>query len=210
MADRTGLKVAVFGLGSMGYGIASSILRAGHTVYGFDVVPEAMTRFAADGGSPGELAEVAPTLDAVVVVVLNAEQTEAVLFGDAGVVPMLRSGAVVLSCATVAPEFAREKAAQCEAHQIRYLDAPISGGSVKAAAGQLSIMASGSRASFEAAAPILDATAETVFNMGDEAGAGSVMKVVNQLLAGVHIATMAEAITFGMKQGLARRTASSR
>ena len=135
MADRTGLKVAVFGLGSMGYGIASSILRAGHTVYGFDVVPEAMTRFAADGGSPGELAEVAPTLDAVVVVVLNAEQTEAVLFGEAGVVPMLRSGAVVLSCATVAPEFAREKAAQCEAHQIRYLDAPISGGSVKAAAG---------------------------------------------------------------------------
>ena len=196
-------RVAVFGLGSMGYGMAQSLLRAGHTVYGFDVVAEPMARLEAEGGSPGELAEVALTLDAVVVVVLNAEQTEAVLFGPSGIVPQLRSGAVVLSCATVAPDFARAMAAACEAHQVRYLDAPISGGSVKAAAGQLSIMASGSRASFDAAAPILDATAETVFNMGEEAGAGSVMKVVNQLLAGVHIATMAEAITFGMKQGLA-------
>ena len=203
LAEENRLNVAVFGLGSMGYGIASSILRAGHTVYGFDVMPEAMARFAADGGAPGEIAEVAPTLDAVVVVVLNAEQTEAVLFGEAGIVPQLQSGAVVLSCATVAPDFARAMAAACEAYQVRYLDAPISGGSVKAAAGQLSIMASGSQASFDAAAPILDATAETVFNMGEEAGAGSVMKVVNQLLAGVHIATMAEAITFGMKQGLA-------
>ncbi|MEK9853377.1 MAG: L-threonate dehydrogenase [Rhodobiaceae bacterium] len=195
-------KVAVFGLGSMGYGMARSLLRAGHVVHGFDLVPEAMASFGAEGGSSGELADIAPDLDAVVIVVLNADQTESVLFGDSGVVPMLRSGAVVVSCATVPPDFARDMAAACEAHQILYLDAPISGGSVKAAAGQLSIMASGSRASFDAAAPILDATAESVFTMGDAPGAGSVMKVVNQLLAGVHIATMAEAITFGMKQGL--------
>ena len=127
MEAGSGLKVAVFGLGSMGYGIAASILRAGHTVYGFDVVPESMARFAADGGSLAEIADVAPTLDAVVVVVLNADQTEAVLFGETGIVPQLRSGAVVLSCATVAPEFARAMAAACEAHQVRYLDAPISG-----------------------------------------------------------------------------------
>ena len=203
MTGQGVMKVAVFGLGSMGYGMAQSLLRAGHTVHGFDVLPEAMARFAAEGGAQGDLADIAPDLDAVVVVVLNAEQTEAVLFGDNGVVSMMRSGAVVMSCATVPPEFAREMAAACESYQIRYLDAPISGGSVKAAAGQLSIMASGSQASFDAAAPVLDATAETVFTMGDTPGAGSVMKVVNQLLAGVHIATMAEAITFGMKQGLA-------
>ena len=203
MVEDRKMKVAVFGLGSMGYGMAQSLLRAGHTVHGVDVVPEAMARFVAEGGASGDLAAIAPGLDAVVIVVLNAEQTESVLFGDHGVVPMLRSGAVVVSCATVPPEFARAMATACEAHQIRYLDAPISGGSVKATAGQLSIMASGSPASFDAATPVLDATAETVFKMGDEAGAGSVMKVVNQLLAGVHIATMAEAITFGMKQGLA-------
>ncbi|MEC8642845.1 MAG: L-threonate dehydrogenase [Pseudomonadota bacterium] len=203
MPENSVRKVAVFGLGSMGYGMAQSLLRAGHSVYGFDVVPEAMARFAAEGGAAGDLADIAPDLDAVVVVVLNADQTQSVLFGDNGVVPMLCSGAVVVSCATVSPDFARGMATACESYQVRYLDAPISGGSVKAAAGQLSIMASGSRASFDAAAPILDATAETVFTMGDSPGAGSVMKVVNQLLAGVHIATMAEAITFGMQQGLA-------
>ena len=203
MPENSVRKVAVFGLGSMGYGMAQSLLRAGHSVYGFDVVPEAMARFAAEGVAAGDLADIAPDLDAVVVVVLNADQTQSVLFGDNGVVPMLCSGAVVVSCATVSPDFARGMATACESYQVRYLDAPISGGSVKAAAGQLSIMASGSRASFDAAAPILDATAETVFTMGDSPGAGSVMKVVNQLLAGVHIATMAEAITFGMQQGLA-------
>ncbi|MGB0519281.1 MAG: NAD(P)-dependent oxidoreductase, partial [Candidatus Puniceispirillaceae bacterium] len=153
MTGNSVSKVAVFGLGSMGYGMAQSLLRAGHTVYGFDVVPEAVARFVAEGGAEGGLADIAPDLDAVVVVVLNAEQTESVLFGESGVVPMLRSGAVVVSCATVPPEFARDMATACEARQVRYLDAPISGGSVKAAAGQLSIMASGSQASFDAAAP---------------------------------------------------------
>jgi 3-hydroxyisobutyrate dehydrogenase-like beta-hydroxyacid dehydrogenase len=86
---------------------------------------------------------------------------------------------------------------------VLYLDAPMSGGSVKAAAGQLSFMASGSPATFTAARPVLDATAETVFELGDEVGAGSAMKAVNQLLAGVHIAAMAEALTFGMTQNIA-------
>ncbi|MEO0831608.1 MAG: NAD-binding protein, partial [Pseudomonadota bacterium] len=81
-----------------------------------------------------------------------------------------------------------------------------SGGSAKAAAGQLTIMAAGTKDAFAAAAPILEACAEKVFELGDEAGAGSAMKAVNQLLAGVHIATMAEAVTFGMTQGIAPET----
>jgi len=195
-------KIAVFGLGAMGYGIAKSILRAGHTTYGFDVVPEQTTRFQKDGGSVGAMADVAGSLDAVAVAVLNAAQTEAVLFGENGIVPQLRSGAVVLACATVPPDFARDMERRCDAHGVLYLDAPISGGAAKAANGQLSIMASGSEAAFDAAKPVLDAVAETVFTLGDSAGAGSAMKAVNQLLAGVHIATMAEALTFGMTQGV--------
>ena len=136
-------------------------------------------------------------------VVLNAGQTEDVLFGDNGVVPRLKDGAVIMSCATVPPEFAMDAEARCAAAGIHYLDAPISGGSVKAAEGRLSVMAAGRPEAFAAARPVLDATAETVFDMGDHAGPGSVMKSVNQLLAGVHIATMAEALTFGMQQGLA-------
>jgi putative dehydrogenase len=135
-------------------------------------------------------------------VVLNAEQVRAVLFGPDGVAPRLRTGALVMVCATVAPDFARDMAERCTDLGLHYLDAPISGGSVKSAAGKLSVMAAGTPDAFAAARPVLDATAETVFEMGDTAGAGSVMKAVNQLLAGVHIATMAEALTFGMAQGL--------
>ena len=193
---------AVIGLGSMGYGMAASCLRAGHTTHGFDVVPAQVTRFQSEGGAQGALADVAPKLDAAVVVVLNAAQTQEVLFGADALVPMMRKGAVVMACATVPPEFARDMAARCAAHGVHYLDAPISGGSIKAASGDLSVMASGTADAFEAARAVLDATAATVFELGDSAGAGSAMKAVNQLLAGVHIAAMAEALTFGMTQGV--------
>ncbi|MBT8460271.1 MAG: NAD-binding protein [Boseongicola sp.] len=196
------MKVAAIGLGSMGYGMASSLLRAGHYVFGVDVNADAMARFRSEGGASGDLAEVAGELDAVVVVVLNAPQTEMVLFGEGGVVQGLREGAVVMACATVPPEFARDMEARCNASGVHYVDAPISGGSVKAAAGQLSVMASGAPDAFVAAAPVLEACAETVFRLGESAGAGSAMKAVNQLLAGVHIAAMAEAIAFGMTQGI--------
>lgn len=187
----------------MGYGMAISIRAAGHTTWGVDIAPAAMQRFREEGGAAGELSDVAGSLDAVVVVVLNAAQTESVLFGENGIVPALKAGAVVMACATVAPEFARSMAARCAQSGVLYLDAPISGGSVKASLGALSVMASGSRESFAAARPVLAATAETVFELGDEVGAGSAMKAVNQLLAGVHIAAMAEAMTFGMTQGIA-------
>ena len=194
---------AIIGLGSMGYGIASSILRAGHNSYGFDVAKPSVERFVAEGGSTGDIAEVGASADTVVVVVLNAPQTESVLFGENGVVKSMKSGACVISCATVPPEFAKDMAARCAETGVHYLDAPISGGSVKAAAGKLSVMASGTAEAFAAAKPALGAMAEKVFELGDSAGAGSAMKAVNQLLAGVHIATMAEALTFGMTQGVA-------
>ena len=193
--------VAVFGLGSMGYGIAASALRGGHKVWGSDINAAKVEKFRDEGGEAGALN--AADLDAVAVVVLNAQQTEAVLFGNDGIVPHLKPGAVVLACATVPPAFARDMAARCGETGVHYLDAPISGGSAKAASGQLSIMASGTPQAFAAAGPVLDAIAETVFELGNEAGAGSAMKAVNQLLAGVHIATMAEALTFGMTQGVA-------
>lgn len=195
-------RIAVFGLGSMGYGIAASVLRGGHETFGLDVDAERVERFKSEGGSTESIDDKVSTLDAVVVVVLNAEQTQSVLFGSDGIVPRLAPGAVVLACATVPPAFARDMEARCLEHGVHYLDAPISGGAAKAAEGQLSIMASGTPAAFSAAQPTLDAMAETVFTLGDAAGAGSAMKAVNQLLAGVHIAAMAEAMTFGMAQGV--------
>lgn len=194
--------IAVIGLGSMGYGMAASLLQAGHLTYGFDINPGQMARFQGEGGASGDLGVIAPTLQALVVVVLNAAQTEAVLFGENGAVGHMKPGSVVVACATVPPAFARDMADRCAERGVHYLDAPISGGAAKAAQGKLSVMASGSAAAFESASAVLDATAEKVFHLGDQAGAGSAMKAVNQLLAGVHIAAMAEALTFGITQGV--------
>ena len=194
--------ISVFGLGSMGFGVACSALAAGHHVYGFDVNPDSQSKFIAKGGDQAVVADAGAQSDVVVSVVLNGAQTVDILFGNNGIVPHMRPGSVVVSCATVAPDLARDLAARCDAFQIFYLDAPISGGSVKAAEGALTMMASGSASSFDAAKPTLDAITQTVYRLGDEAGAGSAMKAVNQLLAGVHIAAMGEALTFGISQGV--------
>lgn len=194
--------ISVFGLGSMGFGVACSALAAGHHVYGFDVNPDSQSKFIAKGGDQAVVADAGAQSDVVVSVVLNGAQTADILFGNNGIVPHMRPGSVVVSCATMAPDLARDLAAKCDAFQIFYLDAPISGGSVKAAEGALTMMASGSASSFDAAKPTLDAIAQTVYRLGDEAGAGSAMKAVNQLLAGVHIAAMGEALTFGISQGV--------
>ena len=196
------LNVAAIGLGSMGYGIATSALRGGHKVWGKDINPEVMSRFVSEGGQSSNLKDAALNLDIVIVTVLNAAQTESVLFGDQGIIKTLQKGAAIISCATVPPDFAKDMAARCATFGIHYLDAPISGGSVKAASGKLSIMASGTPKAFKATQLVLKDISEKVFELGDEAGAGSAMKAVNQLLAGVHIAVMAEALAFGITQGV--------
>jgi len=195
-------KIGVIGLGSMGYGIATSIRKAGHEVWGFDVAATQVEKFIAAGGKSGVLPDEAQQFNIAVVVVLNAPQTETVLFGKNGFIPKMQPGTAILSCATVSPQFARTMAERCEQYGVLYIDGPISGGSVKAAEGRLSVMASGTPEAFQAAKPALDAMAETVFELGDDVGAGSAMKAVNQLLAGIHIASMAEALTFGLTQGI--------
>ncbi|WP_075215964.1 L-threonate dehydrogenase [Mongoliimonas terrestris] len=194
--------MAVAGLGSMGHGIALSLLSAGHTVYGADVNRDRVSRLVAAGGRDGTATVVSADIDTLVVVVLNAAQVEAVLFGAQGWVSRLKPGAVIIGSTTVAPDFARRMADQVEGAGLHYLDAPISGGAARAAEGRLSVMASGSPAAFAAAEPALAAIAETVHRLGDVAGTGSAMKAVNQLLAGVHIAAMGEALAFAVSQGL--------
>ncbi|CAN7735057.1 NAD(P)-dependent oxidoreductase [Phyllobacterium sp. LjRoot231] len=194
---------AVIGLGSMGLGMALSMKRAGLDVVGYDITPMAIDRFIADGGrsatTPGDSAKDA---DIVVSVVVNGAQTEAMLFGPNGIANRMKPGAVFISSATMDPAVARDLSQRVEALGFHYLDAPISGGAAKAATGELTIMASGSEQAFELARPALDAMAGKVYELGDAAGAGAAFKMVNQLLAGVHIAAACEAITFAAKQGL--------
>jgi len=195
--------VAVVGLGSMGLGMARSLRRAGFDVVGCDANPAAVKVFAAEGGrGAASPAEAARNASIVVSVVVNAAQTEAVLFGTGGAAETMPPRSVFVSSATLAPDVARSLARRLEPTGRHYLDAPISGGAQRAAEGALTILASGSAAAFAAARPALDAMAATVYELGNEPGPGAAFKMVNQLLAGVHIAAACEAITFAARQGL--------
>lgn len=199
----TNSKIAVIGLGSMGAGMAGSLIRAGLDVCGYDIVPAHLQALEAMGGtSAPNPAAAAAHAGIVISVVVNAAQTEAILFGPDGCIDTMAAGSVFVSCGTMAPNAARTLAARLQTRQIHYLDAPISGGAIKAADGELTIMASGSRAAFDAARPALDALAANLHELGDEAGIGSGFKMVNQLLAGVHIAAACEAVAFGASLGL--------
>jgi 3-hydroxyisobutyrate dehydrogenase len=203
MAQGNTPRVAVIGLGSMGFGMATALLRAGLDVTGCDVVPETVARFAAAGGHGAATpAEAAAGKDIVVSVVVNAAQTEAVLFGSGGALEAAPAGAVFVSSATMDPEIARSLATRVAAAGRLYLDAPISGGAQRAAEGALTVLASGSRAAFAKAKPALDAMAATLYDLGDEPGQGAAFKMINQLLAGVHIAAASEAIAFAARQNL--------
>jgi 3-hydroxyisobutyrate dehydrogenase len=196
-------KVCVIGLGSMGLGMAQAMLRKGLSVSGTDLSSEAVHRFAAAGGrSAATPALAASNARILVTVVVNAVQTEAVLYGTDGAAAAMAKGGVIISSATMSPDDARRLAARAEALGLHYLDAPISGGAAKAAAGALTIMASGTAQAFAVARPALDAMAATVYELGDAAGTGAAFKMVNQLLAGVHIAAACEAMTFAAKLGL--------
>ena len=192
--------ILVVGLGSMGFGIAQSLIRAGYSVYGQDKNPKQQKRLIEEGGYDKNVPF--NDLQAVIIVVLNEKQTREIIFGQNGISEKLKKNSLIMVCTTVAPDFAKEMASSCNDKGLLYLDAPISGGSKKSAEGKLSYMISGSQKAFEVAKPILDCTSETVFEFGEHVGSGSAMKAVNQMLAGVHIAAMAEAITFGITQGI--------
>lgn len=199
-------KVAVIGLGSMGMGIAHSLVRAGFQVIGCDINDDALAHFAERGTGTCKLpSDIDPDCAVIICVVVSAMQVESVLFGADGVAARLRPGTLVMVCSTVAPQFAADTAARLGESGMLYLDAPISGGAVKADEGRLSIMASGTAEAFAKAKEVTDAIAEKTYRIGDQVGQGSSMKMINQLLAGIHIAAAAEAMSLAIKVGLDAR-----
>jgi L-threonate 2-dehydrogenase len=196
-------KIAVIGLGAIGYGIAASLARKGLPVVGADTNPAATARFAKEFGKPaGSSREAASAADVVILVVVNAAQCEAILFGEAGVLEATAPNAMIVSCVTMDPAQARSIGEKVEATGRAFVDAPTSGGPARAAGGELTLLTSGREDAMKRAEPIFDAIASKTYRLGAEAGAGSAFKMINQHLAGIHIAAACEAIAFAKRLGL--------
>jgi 3-hydroxyisobutyrate dehydrogenase len=195
--------VGVIGLGAMGPGMAQSLRRNGFAPRVFDLRPGVADGFAHDGGSAcTSAAELARGCEVVVSAVVNAAQTEDLLFGSGDVAASMPAGSAFVMCSTVDPNWSAATAQRLAAMGLLYLDAPISGGPAKAASGQMTMMSSGHPEAYAKCQPVLDAMAAKVNRLGDQAGAGSKVKIINQLLAGVHIAAAAEAMALGLREGV--------
>lgn len=195
-------QVGVIGLGAMGMGVAQSLLRNGFAVHAYDLRQETLQKLAEAGAHAAQSpAWVGAAVDALVIVVVNAQQVDAVLFGENGAAAHLKPGSIVVSCVTVSPEYAEALGEKLKAMDLVLIDAPVSGGAAKAAAGQMSVMAAGDPAAFAQCEGLFAAIAGKLYRLGDQPGQGSKVKMINQLLAGVHIAASAEAMALGLRAG---------
>ncbi|KAH9801736.1 Ketose-bisphosphate aldolase class-II family protein [Citrus sinensis] len=201
-------RVGFIGLGAMGFGMATHLLRSNFTVIGYDVYRPTLTKFQNVGGlianSP---AEAAKDVGVLVIMVTNEAQAESVLYGDLGAVSALSSGASIILSSTVSPGFVSqlERRLQFEGKDLKLVDAPVSGGVKRASMGELTIMAAGTEESLKSTGSVLSALSEKLYVIKGGCGAGSGVKMANQLLAGVHIASAAEAMAFGARLGLNTR-----
>ncbi|MBE3639797.1 L-threonate dehydrogenase [Mangrovicoccus algicola] len=208
MSVASGYRACVIGLGSMGMGAALSCVKAGIATSGIDLDAGRRDAFAAAGAEAvaDSVAGLSGAFDAVIVLVVNAAQARAVILGEAGIASRVAPGGAIMVSCTQSAEDAKALGRDLEAMGILMLDAPVSGGAAKAAAGEMTVMASGSAAAFDKLAPVLDAVASKTYNIGPEIGQGATVKVIHQLLAGVHIAVGAEAMALAARAGIPLET----
>jgi L-threonate 2-dehydrogenase len=210
--------IAFVGLGAMGAAMAENLVKRQFRVTGFDMRAEAVARLVGVGGhGAASAADAAKGADALVLMVVNADQADAVLFGTEtitetitgtitatipGALQALKADATVVVMATCAPARIAAMATRVEATGRAFVDAPVSGGVVGATAGTLTIMAAAKQPVFNRAKPLLAAMGSNLFHLGETAGQGAAMKTVNQLLAGIHIAAAAEGLALAENAGI--------
>ena len=203
MSDTSpAVPIGFVGLGAMGLPMAINLVKAGFAVRGFDLSRTALATLASAGGlAAASVIEAASGAQALILMVVNAEQARAVLF-DAGGLSALPDGGSVILMSTCPPAAVEALAARVEATGRRLIDAPVSGGTAGALAASLTVMAAAPADSVAAVRPILEAMGGKVVHVGTRPGQGAVVKSVNQLLCGVHIAAAAEALALAAKVGV--------
>lgn len=204
MTQPGNFAVCIVGLGSMGMGAAKSCINAGLTTYGVDLNPQALATLQQAGAKQAATSAdgFASELDALLLLVVNAAQVKQILFGENGLAAKLKPNTPVMVSSTISAADARQIEQQLLALGLTMLDAPVSGGAAKAAEGQMTVMASGAESTFQQLQPVLDAIAGKVYRIGEEIGLGATVKIIHQLLAGVHIAAGAEAMALAARAGI--------
>lgn len=195
-------KIAFIGLGNMGGPMAANLIKAGHQLRVFDLVPAALDAAAAAGAHAASSAHDTLADAEIVISMLPASRhVEALYLGQAGILAQIPAGTLVIDCSTIAPASARKLAAEAQARGLAILDAPVSGGTAGAAAGSLTFIVGGAAQVLERARPVLQAMGKNIFHVGDN-GAGQVAKLCNNMALGVIMAATGEALALGVAQGL--------
>ena len=194
------MNIGFIGLGVMGRPMAGHLIDAGHTLF-LNRVKPASQPLVDKGGKPVDTPKaVAEAADIIILMLPDTPDVEAVLFGKDGVVEGLAPGKLVIDMSSIAPVATKDFARRIEALGCDYLDAPVSGGEVGAKNAALTIMAGGNQAAFDRALPVFQKLGKTITLIGGS-GDGQTAKVANQIVVGLTIEAIAEALTFARKAG---------
>nr|WP_296978699.1 NAD(P)-binding domain-containing protein [Thermobacillus sp. ZCTH02-B1] len=195
-------KIGFIGLGNMGLPMAANLVKAGFEVYGLNRSKGAEEKFAQAGGRIGlTRAQLAAEMDMVITCLPMPADVEEVYLSEDGLIPNGRPGLLLADCSTVGPELSRRLYEAAAARGIAFLDAPVSGGTVGAAEGTLSIMVGGDRGAFDRAMPAFEAMGNMIRHVGPS-GSGSAVKLINQLMVGIHTQAVSEALALGRRAGI--------
>jgi 2-hydroxy-3-oxopropionate reductase len=195
-------RIGFIGLGIMGKPMAKNLLKAGHSLVVYDIMPAGADEVAAAGAVKGSSPkDVAGQTEIVITMVPDGPEVEQAVLGSNGVLEGAKKGTIVVDMSSISPMVAQKVGAKCEAQGIDFLDAPVSGGEPKAIDGTLAIMVGGKQEIFDKVEPILRTMGSTVVLTG-KVGAGNVTKLANQIMVACNIAAMGEALVLATKAGL--------
>jgi len=200
-------KIGFVGLGDMGIGLTSNLLKNKFEVTGFDVRDERVKKLVELGGRPAaNCREVAENSDAVFVMVLNGQQVKEVILGENGLLEGLKPGATIIVTATINPSEVKELVKPLSEKNINLIDSPVSGGKSGADNGTLTMMTAAKKEVFDDCKPILDAVGENIFHVGEEIGLGQTVKASLQALIGASFTAIFESLVLGVKSGVKAET----
>ncbi|WP_370084196.1 2-hydroxy-3-oxopropionate reductase [Streptacidiphilus sp. MAP12-16] len=188
--------IAFIGLGIMGSPMAANLVKAGHTVTGYNLTQEPIDKLVAAGGrGAAGIAEAVADAEVVITMVPADPHVEQAILGEGGVLDNVKPGTLIIDMSSITPQTSIKVAAAAKEKGVRTLDAPVSGGEAGAIEAVLSIMVGGEADDFAEAKPLFDALGTTVIHVGP-AGAGQTVKAANQLIVAVNIQVVAEAVVF--------------